>query len=64
MKSGHAKIYKHPDAGTVYITVSAAVASDSAFPLRSGEEAYAIIDGDNLVITSRPQLVPGKSGRK
>lgn len=37
MLKGTSKIYKHPKAGTLYLTIPAAIARDSQFPFRAGD---------------------------
>lgn len=34
---GTSKIYKHPKADTLYITIPAKIAKDSQFPFKNGE---------------------------
>ena len=35
---GVSKIYKHPNADTLYITIPAKVATDSTFPFKPGDK--------------------------
>ncbi len=45
------RIFKSGDANTLYVTIPAAVASDSQFPFEAEEKVIVEIDGDRLLIT-------------
>lgn len=37
MKKGRSKLYKHPKAATLYLTIPADVVKDSTFPFKKGD---------------------------
>jgi len=49
MLSGKSKIYKHPKADTLYLTIPSKMAMDSKFPFKAGDEVFLelqSIDGE------------------
>ena len=40
MLSGRSKIYKHPKADTLYLTIPSKMAMDSKFPFKAGDEVF------------------------
>ena len=40
MLSGKSKIYKHPKADTLYLTIPSKMAMDSKFPFRAGDDVF------------------------
>jgi hypothetical protein len=55
MKSGTTKLYKHPKASTLYLTIPSDVVKDSTFPFKAGDTVDVWISTDHddqaLVIT-------------
>ena len=50
-KTAISTIYQHPKGDTLYITVAAKLASDSAFPFKGGDKVRVTVDSNKLVIT-------------
>ena len=49
MLSGKSKIYKHPKADTLYLTIPSKMAMDSKFPFKAGDKIFLelqSIDGE------------------
>lgn len=46
MKIGKSKIYKHPNAATLYLTIPADVVKDSTFPFKEGDVVSVMITED------------------
>lgn len=53
------RIFKSGDANTLYVTIPAAVASDSQFPFEAEENVVVAIDDDRLIITSKSGVEEG-----
>jgi hypothetical protein len=49
MLEGQSKIRKHPYAGTLYVTIPANIAYDSAFPLKEGNVKVTIENGALII---------------
>lgn len=45
-KSGKSKLYKHPKAQTLYLTIPAGVVNDSTFPFKKGDVVHVRISDD------------------
>ena len=50
MKSGESKLYKHPKAATLYVTIPSDVVKDSTFPFQAGDRVTVEIHGQSLMI--------------
>lgn len=55
MLAALSKLYKHPKAATLYVTVPASIAKDSAFSWRAGERVSVTYDPklDALLVKKR-----------
>lgn len=47
---GNSKVYKHPKANTLYISIPANMASDSAFPFKEGDTINLSVENDCLYV--------------
>jgi len=56
-KTGRTKIYKHQTANTLYLTIPAGMASDSAFPFKEGQKVMLVFDNDCLHVFPDPEAV-------
>lgn len=55
-REGRARVFKHGAARTLYVAVPAAVASDSACPLREGQEVRVelVVPGQRVRVDAGP----------
>lgn len=58
MKSGTSKLYKHPNADTLYMTIPASVVQDSTFPFKEDDEVFIEISDNphGLVVTKGKKI--------
>lgn len=47
---GRTRLIPHKKAKTLYLTISASIASDSAFPFKPGEKVKIRIKGKRLIV--------------
>ena len=53
---GEAKIYKHPKAHTLYLTIPSNVAQDSAFIFKKGDHVTIKYDPEKKAIIVKPKM--------
>lgn len=57
------RIFSSGNATTLYLTLPAAVVSDSQFPFAPDDAVQVIIDGETLQITAEPPLDASETDR-
>ena len=64
MRKGVSRIYKHPKASTLYVTIPSDLATDTIFPFRPGDEVEIAIDASRGVLELAPVHVRRKKGQR